>query len=59
MNLNDCWKETKSCLLYAFNKTCGWTKGAPRRKETWCWDDTVDNAIKLKRNLWKQCGKRA
>ena len=53
MNLNDCWKETKSCLLYAFDKTCGWTKGAPRRKETWCWDDTVDNAIKLKHNLWK------
>ena len=34
-NVNDCWEETKSCLLNACYKTCGWTKDAPRHKETW------------------------
>ena len=29
-------------------------KGAPRCKETWWWDDTFDNAIKLKYKLWKE-----
>ena len=35
-------------------KNCGWTKSTPRRKETWWWDDTVSNAIKLKRKFWKE-----
>ena len=52
--VNDCWEEIKSCLLDACDQTCGWTKGAPRRKETWWWDDTVENTIKLKRKLWKE-----
>ena len=49
-NVND-WEEIKSCLTDASDKTCGRTKGAPRRKDTWWWDDTVDNAIKVKRKL--------
>ena len=53
-NVNDCWEEIKSTLLSACDKNCGWTKSTPRRKETWWWDDTVSNAIKLKRKLWKE-----
>ena len=53
-NVNDYWEEIKSYLLNACDKTCGWTKGAPRHKEAWWWDDTVDNVIKLKRKLWKE-----
>ena len=29
-------------------------RGAPRYKETWCWDDTVNNAVKPKHKLSKE-----
>ena len=53
-NVNDSWEEIKSCLLNACDKICVWTKGAPWHKETWWWDDTVNNAIKRTRKLWKE-----
>ena len=56
-NVNDYWEEIKHCLLNACDKTYGWTKDAPSCKEAWWWDDTVDNAIKLKCKLWKELKK--
>ena len=53
-NGNDSWENIKYCFLNACDKTCGWTKDASRRKKTWWWNDTVDNAIKLKGELWKE-----
>ena len=53
-NVNDCWEEIKSCLLNAGEKSGVWTKDAPRPKDTWWWDDTIDNVIKLKRKPWKE-----
>ena len=50
-NVNHFWAEITSCLLNACDKTCGWTKGATGHKETWWWDDTVNNTIKLKHKL--------
>ena len=40
------WSSLKACLLSATDSTCGWTKGPPRRKETWWWNDQVDLAVK-------------
>ena len=46
-NVSNCWDEIKSCLLNACDKTCGWMKGEPRHKETWWWNETVNNAINV------------
>ena len=53
-NVNDCWEQIKSCLLNVCDGTYGWMKGAPMRKETWWWGDTVNEAIKFKLKLWKE-----
>ena len=46
-NVNDSWENIKSCLLNACDKICVWTKGAPWHRETWWWDDTVNNQSNL------------
>ena len=56
-NVNDYWKEIKSFLLNACDRTCGWMKGAARCKQTWWWNETVDNVIKLIVSIGKN-GKR-
>ena len=52
------WSSLKACLLSATDSTCGWTKGPPRRKETWWWNDQVDLAVKERKRLYKawKCG---
>ena len=47
------WKVLKESLLDAAERTCGWTKGPSRHKETWWWSSDVDSAVKEKRKLWK------
>lgn len=48
------WNDLKEALLGSCALACGKTKGGPpQRRETWWWDDTVENAIKTKRRLWK------
>ena len=47
------WEVIKTGLLEAADETCGWTKGGRQRyKETWWWNEFVDNTIK-KRKAWK------
>ena len=49
------WTHLKTALTEAAAETCGWTKGGcQRHKETWWWNDEVDNIIKEKRKAWKQ-----
>ena len=48
------WSTIKNGLLEAADETCGWTRGGcPRHKETWWWNNEVDNVIKEKRKTWK------
>ena len=37
----------------ATEQVCGWTKGPPRRSETWWWNDEVAKAIEEKRRCYK------
>ena len=53
-NVDGYWKVLKDSLLAASDDVCGWTKGPPRHKETWWWNDKVDDAVKQKRKLWKE-----
>ena len=52
-NVEDIWNILKSNLLESAKNVCGMTKKGNWRKETWWWDDSVENAIKEKRFKWK------
>ena len=47
------WDLLKSSLLDASDKVCGTTKGPPRNKTSWWWNDTVEKAIQEKRKCCK------
>ena len=51
-HVEDLWKILKDNLLNAADNSCGWTKGLPRHKVTWWWNNDVDQAVKKKRQLW-------
>ena len=48
------WSILKGAFLETTNKSCGWTKGPARHKETWGWNDNVGNSISKKCKLWKE-----
>jgi hypothetical protein len=47
------WKELKECLLEVSDEVCGRTKGLPRHRETWWWNEAVARAVKEKRRMYK------
>ena len=53
-HVEDLWKLLKDNILSATDNSCGWTKGSPRYKVTWWWNDDLDQAVKKKRQLWKE-----
>ena len=52
-HVEDLWKSLKDDLFSAADKNCGWTKEPSKRKITWWWNEDMDQAIKAKRQLWK------
>ena len=53
-HVEDLWKLLKDNILSATDNSCGWTKGSPRYKVTWWWNNDLDQAVKKKRQLWKE-----
>ena len=51
-----CWKVFKWALLEDTNRTCAWPKGGARYRETWRWNDDVNNSVR-RENL-KSSGNR-
>ena len=47
------WIAMKKAWLETSNEICGWTKGHPRHKETWWWNDAVANAVEEKRRRFR------
>ncbi|MBJ3206163.1 hypothetical protein JGB62_24205 [Salmonella enterica subsp. enterica serovar Give] len=43
------WEAMKSISVKAAEEVCGWTKGAPRHRVTWWWNDNVAKAIEENR----------
>src|SRR5271156_2730700 len=52
------WNGLKTCLLEVAEDVCGRTKGWPRHRETWWWNDEVANAVEVKRSLYRVWRKR-
>ena len=52
-DIEDIWKTITEDLLAYFGTVCGWTKGPPRHRVNWWWNDNVDIAVNEKRRFWK------
>jgi len=53
-DVNGKWEVMKEVCLKATEETCGWTKGPPRHKETWWWNEEVSKAVEEKRRCYKE-----
>ena len=49
----DQWMHLKTNLLKATEENCGISKQVKWHKQTWWWDNSVDNAVNEKRRLFK------
>ena len=49
MDVDTQWKNMEKACLKAAESVCGWTKGPARHKETWWWNDDVEEAVNTKR----------
>jgi exonuclease III len=47
------WNVLKNGLLETANRVCGRTKGRPKQRETWWWNDEVARVVDEKRRLFK------
>ena len=52
-SVEDKWKHLKINLLKATEVSCGLSKNGKWLKQTWWWDNSVNDAVKEKRRLWK------
>jgi len=52
-NVEGVWNGLKSCLLKVTEDVCGRTKGRPRHRQTWWWNDDVAVAVDQKRKLFR------
>ena len=54
LGVNDHWQQMKGILMETAQDICGMTKGPPRHKETWWWNEEVAEAVRSKKiNIWK------
>ena len=56
-NVESLWKTLKDSLLNVADEVCGRTKGPPRHRVTWWWNDDVAKAVDEKRRrfrIWKK-----
>ena len=57
-----CWTSLKDKLLQATKQVCGVSSNHPWRKQTWWWNNQVEEAVREKHRcfrLWKAGGSRA
>jgi len=48
------WGGLKDCWLQAADEVCGRTKGPPRHKESWWWNDEIDALVIAKRRCLRE-----
>ena len=52
-SVEEVWRGFKNGLLETADKVCGRTKGRPKHRETWWWNDKVAKVVEDKRRLFK------
>jgi hypothetical protein len=51
-NMNDKWTHMKESMIKSSLEVCGETKGPPRHKETWWWNQEVSEIVDQKRKCF-------
>jgi hypothetical protein len=51
--VEDKWKALKECLIQTAEQVCGLTTKHQWHKQTWWWNDAVNDAVKEKRRFYK------
>lgn len=44
VDVNGSWGKLKNVLLTAADDVCGWTKGKPRQRQKWEWNEDIHKA---------------
>ena len=47
------WTAMKEVWLKSAEEVCGWTKGPAKHRETWWWNQEVEEAVENKRKCFK------
>ena len=53
-DVEDVWSKLKTPLLETASEVCGLSKKHQWKRETWWWDDKVEEAVKKKRECFKR-----
>ena len=53
VGVEEVWRGFKCGLLETADKVCGRTKGRPKHRETWWWNDEVAKVVEEKRRQFK------
>ena len=51
--VEEVWRGFKCGLLETADKVCGQIKGRPKHRETWWWNDEVEQVVEEKRRHFK------
>ena len=57
LGVNNHWQQMKDIMMETAQDICGMTKGPPRHKETWWWNEEVAEVVrdkKIKYGKWKK-----
>ena len=46
LGVSDHWQQMKGIMMETAQDICGMTKGPPRHKETWWWNEEVAEAVR-------------
>ena len=55
-NVEQIWYGLRQCIVEEVEAVCGRSKGPPRHRETWWWNDEISGEVERKRCLflmWK------
>ena len=53
-DVNEHWQQMKNLMTGTAKDVCGMSKGPCRHKETWWWNEEVDEAVREKKmKVWK------
>ena len=58
LGVNDHWQQMKGIMMETVQDICGMTKGPPRHKETWWWNEEVAEAVRNKKIKYGKCKKK-
>ena len=51
-NVEQIWDELRQCMVKEAEAVCGRSKGPPRHRETWWWNDEIGEEVDRRQRLF-------